>query len=261
MNRDWNTWRSDDLGRDMNVIVYGQGGYPIIVFPVQDAPCTNYEEFGMVDVLADYIEGGTIQLFCVDSVDRESWSAKDDDKALRAYKQEAYYRYICDEVVPFVHSRNGSDLRPLAHGCSMGATHAVIFALRRPDLFQGCIALSGVYDAHYFFGDWMNDVLYANSPTDFLPNMSPDHPYIDLYNHRQLVMCVGQGAWEDEGIRTLGILDDAFHRLGVSAWCDFWGYDVEHDWPWWKKQIRYFLPFVLDDMKKTLGQEGAGAWS
>ena len=32
---------------------------------------------------------------------------------------------------------------------------------------------------------------------------------------------------------------------GIGAWCDFWGYDVEHDWPWWKKQIRYFLPYLL----------------
>ena len=128
----------------------------------------------------------------------------------------------------------------------MGATHSVIDALRRPDLFEGCIALSGVYDASYFFGDWMNATLYDNSPVHFLPNMPANHPYVDLYNERELVICVGQGAWEDEGVRTERILDDAFHRLGVHAWCDYWGYDVNHDWPWWKKQIRYFLPNVLD---------------
>jgi len=22
---------------------------------------------------------------------------------------------------------------------------------------------------------------------------------------------------------------------------DLWGYDVNHDWPWWKKMIIYFL--------------------
>ena len=26
---------------------------------------------------------------------------------------------------------------------------------------------------------------------------------------------------------------------------DYWGLDVNHDWPWWKKQIRYFLPNVV----------------
>ena len=250
MNRDWVAWRSDNLGRDMPLIVYGDAGYPVLVFPTQNSPCTNYEDFGMIDVLAPWIESRQIQLFCVDTIDPETWSAKDQDKALRAYKQEAFYRYVCDEVVPFVHNRNNSGLRPLCTGCSMGATHSAIFALRRPDLFQGCIALSGVYDSDYFFGPWCNDVLYANSPVHFLPNMPLDHPYVELYNQRQLVLCVGQGAWEDEGIRTLDILDKAFRRLGVEAWCDFWGYDVNHDWPWWVKQYQYFLPIVLEELQK-----------
>ena len=257
MNRDYLSWHSDNLGRDMPLIVYGDAGYPVIVFPTQNSPCTNYEDFGMIDTLAGYIESGQIQLFCVDSIDRESWSAKGDDPAIRAYKQEAFFNYVCEEVVPFVRDRNGSALRPLATGCSMGATHAAIFILRRPDLFQGCIALSGVYDAGYFFGNWSNDVLYMNSCTDFLPNMAPDHPYIEVYNQRQIVLCVGQGAWEDEGIRTQGILEQAFRRLGINAWCDFWGYDVDHDWPWWKKQYRYFIPIVLDDIRASLAKEGA----
>ena len=189
------------------------------------------------------------------NVDRDSWSAVDRDKTERADLVEAYYRYVSDELCPLVHELSGSPERPLLAGCSMGATHSVVFALRRPDLFQGCIALSGVYDAKYFFDGWMNETLYASSPVDFLPNMAADHPYVDLYNKRQLVLCVGRGAWEDEGVSTQHVLDDAFRRLGVGAWCDFWGTDVNHDWPGWKKQIRYFLPIVLQDMKKTLAQE------
>ena len=247
MNRDWTGWYSERLGREMPLVVYGDAGYPLIVFPTQNSPCTNYEDFGMVAEIADYIEGGAVQLFCVDTVDPESWSNVEGDKVWRAERQEAFFRYICDEVVPFVHGRNGSGLRPLVTGCSMGATHAALCALRRPDLFQGCIALSGVYDGQYFFGDWMNGTLYDNSPVHFLPNMPANHPYVDVYKRRQLVLCVGRGAWEDEGVRTQGILDDAFRRLGVeNAWCDYWGFDVNHDWPWWKKQIRYFLPPVLE---------------
>ena len=252
MNREWHSWYSPELSRDMNMLVYGEGGWPVLVFPTQNSPCTNFEDFGMVDNIADFIESGQIQLFCVDSVDAESWSDTYGDKGWRAQVQEAYVRYICNEVVPFVHDRNGSDLRPLAIGCSMGATHSVIFALRRPDLFQGCIAMSGVYDAQFFFGDWMDGTLYENSPTAFLPNMAPDHPYVDIYNQRSLVLCMGQGAWEEDGLRTQRILDESFARLGVHAWCAYWGYDVNHDWPWWRVQIRYFLPIVLEDMWKSV---------
>ena len=151
--------------------------------------------------------------------------------------------------------RNGSELRPLAIGCSMGATHAVIAALRRPDLFQGCIALSGVYDADCFFGGWMDGTLYENSPTAFLPNMPATHPYVEIYNRRQIVLCVGQGAWEEDGIRSQRVLDEAFRAKGISAWCDYWGHDVNHDWPWWKKQIRYFLPIVLEDIERMRAAE------
>ena len=255
MKRELVSRYSENLDRYMDLIVYGEGGYPVIVFPTQDSPCTNWEDFGLIDTIDDYVGSGMLQLFCVSNVDKESWSAADRDKGERAELVEAYYRYVADELTPLVHELSGSAQRPLLAGCSMGATHSVIFALRRPDLFQGCIALSGVYDAKYFFDGWMNETLYASSPTDFLPNMSADHPYIDVYNQRQLVLCVGRGAWEDEGVRTQHILDDAFRRLGIGAWCDFWGTDVNHDWPWWKKQIRYFLPIVLQDMKKTLAVE------
>lgn len=254
MKREYITEFSTELEREMPIIWYHkagkQKGYPVIVFPTQDSPCTNFEEFGMFDgVLEPFIESGEIQVFCVGSVDKESWSDEAGDKYWRAQTQEAFYRYVCNEVLPFVHDHTNSEERPLAIGCSMGATHAVIFALRRPDLFEGCIALSGVYDAHYFFGDYMDETLYFNSPTDFLPNMEPGHPLIDTYNHRELVICIGQGAWEEDGLRTQRILDEACARLGINAWFDYWGFDVNHDWPWWKKQLPYFLPTVLEDIK------------
>jgi esterase/lipase superfamily enzyme len=258
MYRDVISYHSNVLGEDLGVIVYGMTGYPIIVFQTQDSKCTNYEDFGMISELADYIDGGKVQLFCVDSIDQESWSNTNGDKSWRAQRQEDYFRFVTDELVPYVHDRNGSDLRPLATGCSMGATHSAIAALRRPDLFQGCIALSGVYRTSFFFGDWMDENLYMNDMVQMLHDLPADHPYIDLYNHRSLCFCVGQGAWED-GLSDLRDMDASFKRLGINAWCDFWGYDVNHDWPWWKKQMRYFLPIVLEDVKKELAEEAASA--
>ena len=258
MYRDAISYHSNVLGEDLGVIVYGMTGYPIIVLQTQDSKCTNYEDFGMISELADYIDGGKVQLFCVDSIDQESWSNTNGDKSWRAQRQEDYFRFVTDELVPYVHDRNGSDLRPLATGCSMGATHSAIAALRRPDLFQGCIALSGVYRTSFFFGDWMDENLYMNDMVQMLHDLPADHPYIHLYNHRSLCFCVGQGAWED-GLSDLRDMDASFKRLGISAWCDFWGYDVNHDWPWWKKQMRYFLPIVLEDVKKELAEEAAEA--
>ena len=39
--------------------------------------------------------------------------------------------------------------------------------------------------------------------------------------------------------------DEVLTRKGVSHWADYWGYDVNHDWPWWQKQLPYFISNIL----------------
>ena len=177
MKREYYNQHSDVLNEDMSMIVYGEGGYPVIAFQAQDAKSNNFEDFGMIDALAPFIDEGRIQVFSVDNLDEQSWSDQGGDKGARAWRQEEYFKFVTDELVPRVHAWNNSDLRPLTVGCSMGATHAAIAAFRRPDLFQGCIALSGVYRTSFFFGDWMDENLYNNDIPAFLTNMPTDHPY------------------------------------------------------------------------------------
>lgn len=242
------------LGKDMHVNVYGTKGLPVVVFPTLAAAPESLEEVGIIDELADYLESGTIQLFCTQTVDEESW-ASDGDPAERSLRQESFYHYVVDELVPLVHKVSKSKARPLALGFDMGATHAAIALLRRPDLFQGCMSLSGCYDSRRYFGDWMDATLYDNTPCAFLPHMPADHPYVAVYNQRQLLFCTGQDASEADSLRTTREMDANLARLGVDAWCDYWGGDVTHTWPWWKKQLRYFLPIVLDDVEKTTAAE------
>ena len=242
------------LGKDMHVNVYGTKGLPVVVFPTLAAAPESLEEVGIIDELADYLESGTIQLFCTQTVDEESW-ASDGDPAERSLRQESFYHYVVDELIPLVHKVSKSKARPLALGFDMGATHAAIALLRRPDLFQGCMSLSGCYDSRRYFGDWMDATLYDNTPCAFLPHMPADHPYVAVYNQRQLLFCTGQDASEADSLRTTREMDANLARLGVDAWCDYWGGDVTHTWPWWKKQLRYFLPIVLDDVEKTTEAE------
>ena len=242
------------LGKDMHVNVYGKKGLPVVMFPTLAASPESLEDAGVVDELAEYLDSGIIQLFCTETVDQESWAADGDPKE-RAQRQETYYHYVVDELVPLVHKVSKSTARPLAMGCDMGATHAAIALLRRPDLFQGCVCLSGSYDARRYFGDWMDATLYDNTPNAFLPQMPLDHPYVAVYNQRQLLFCTGQEASEADSLRCTREMDANLVRLGVEAWCDYWGGDVTHNWYWWKKQLRYFLPIVLADVEKTTAAE------
>ena len=238
---------SEILRQNMTVKIYGEGGLPLLVFPTQDAMSDNFENFGMIDTLKNFLNEKKIQLFCVDTVDKETWSNIYGDKVWRAARQESYYNYIIEEVLPLIREKNSSKDLPVATGCSLGGLHAAIVFFRRPELFSGILSLSGVYDAKFFFDGWSNPVLYDNAPIDFLTNIATNHPYIEVYNTKKIILCIGQGRWEEEGLRTTAIMQKIFAEKNISAWTDFWGYDVDHDWIWWKKQILYFLPEFLKE--------------
>ena len=238
------------LGRDMEMKVYGHGGRPVLFFPCQDGRFFDFENFKMTDAWSPWLESGQVMVFAVDTVDKETWSDKWSDPYWRIRRYEQWIAYITDEVVPFmramVNQRNGWTGEPgvMVFGCSLGATHALNLFLRRPDLFDRVLALSGIYSAVYGFDNYMDDVVYRNSPVHYLAAMPKDHSFIQLYNRKKGVVCVGQGPWElPETTRQMAHI---FHEKDIHLWVDFWGWDVSHDWEWWYKQVAYFVPYLLD---------------
>ncbi len=255
VNRDKYTWHSVHLDRDMSVLVYGTKGVPVLAFPSKSTRFDDWEKNGMVDSIEELLEAGKIQLFTVGSVDDESWLCENGINVWRTARQESYYRYIVEDVIPFIRKINKSKKLPIATGVEMGANQAAVVFLRRPDIFQALIAMSGIYDARYFFGNYIDHDLYENAPERFLENMAPDHEYIRLYNDRKMIFCVGQGSQEFDGVRALKNLERIFITKSINAWCDYWGYDVDHSWNWWGKQIRYFLPKILEIHEEAEAQE------
>ena len=126
------------------------------------------------------------------------------------------------------------------------AIRAGNFFFRHPDLFDTVVALSGLYQADYFMHDYMDELVYANSPLHFLPNMPEDHPYMELYRNSRIILCVGQGAWEEDLLASTHRMDDLLREKQIPAWVDYWGLDVDHDWWWWQKQLPYFFEKILD---------------
>lgn len=242
---------SPALGRDMECKIYGHAGRPVIFIPCQDGRFYDFENYKMADVWSPWIESGQVMVCAIDTIDQETWSNKGGDCRWRICRHEQWIHYITDEVVPFLrdlaNERNGWDGFPgvMVFGSSLGATHAANLYLRRPDLFDRLLALSGIYTAEYGFGGYMDDLVYANSPVHYMANLPADHPYVELFNSKKAVICVGQGDWEmPDSTRQL---DAILSSKGIHAWFDYWGYDCVHDWPWWYKQVVYFLPYLLDE--------------
>lgn len=240
MHTEYHKWWSPHLGQDMELKVYGDAGKPLLVFPAQGGRFYEYEDFGMIAAIADSITAGRIHVFTVDSIDGQSWANFAAHPADRARRHEDYDRYIIHEVVPFIRSRGHEGQKAFTTGVSMGAYHAANFFFRHPDCFDGCIALSGLFRLNHFIGDYMDETVYFNTPLAYLRNLE-DPAYLDLYRQSQIVVCVGQGAWEDEMRVDAAELRSVLESKGIPAWIDFWGHDVNHDWPWWRVQMPYFL--------------------
>lgn len=238
------------LNRDMEYKVYGHGGKPILVFPAQDGRFYDFENFNMVYSIEDAINSGKVQLFCCDSIDKETWSNVFEDKSHRIYMHEQWYYYIINELVPRIFEINKNSTGYYANGilttgCSLGATHAVNFMFRRPDIFSGCIGLSGYYDTDFAFGDYCDDLIYKNSPIKYIENMSSNHEFVNKYRQNKIVICCGQGAWEDEMIHSLNKLKNLLEYKDINAWIDIWGNEVNHDWNWWRVQLPYFIENII----------------
>ncbi len=231
------------LGRDMEFKTYGERGHGVIVFPSQDGRFYDYQDFDMVASIAGLIERGLIRLICVDSIDKETWSNQNGGERGRILLHEKWFKYIVEELIPS--QRRYPSETFIATGCSMGGYHAANFFFRRPDLFDTLLSLSGLYNADYFFPNYQEPLVYDNSPLDFLRNMPADHPYTNIYRNRRIVMCVGQGNWEEELLESTRKMDQLLREKNIPAWIDYWGTDVSHDWAWWRLQIVYFMKHLV----------------
>lgn len=232
-------WHSPSLGHNMNLRVYGHSGKPILVFPSQGGSLNEYEDFGMIGQIRPWIDRGEIRVITPAGLDHQTWVDFDAHPAQRARRYNDYDSYIVREVVPFIQSKAPGE-GIMTHGCSMGAYHAVNFFFKHPDLFDSVIALSGVYKLNMFIGDYMDENVYFNTPLAYLSNMT-DHATLERYRRSQIVVCVGQGAWEEPMIEDTQELRRILEAKSVPAWIDVWGHDVAHDWPWWRVMMPYFL--------------------
>lgn len=235
---------SPAIGTAGEVIRYGHWGRPVLVFPAERGRAYDFASNGMVNAVAPLIDAGRVKLYCVDSYDGASWSASEVPLEERAQRHGRYESWILDQVVPYIVDDCGGVSDIVTVGTSMGAFHALNFALRRADLFPLAVCLSGTYDPTVWNG-WgdRGDTLYFNNPTDYVGHLHGDH--LDRLRGRlSIVLVCGQGQWED----TTGALDstrrmaEILSEKGIRHELDLWGTDTPHDWPSWRAQLAYHLP-------------------
>jgi esterase/lipase superfamily enzyme len=220
----------------MEMLVFGHAGLPAVVFPTSQGRYYEFEDRGMVEAIRWKIDNGEVQLFCVDSVDAESWYNRNVGPRWRIARHVQYDDYIVHEVIPLVKQLNWSPKRA-AIGCSFGGFHAVTMALRHPDVFTSFLSMSGAFDMGSFLGGYYDQDVYFNQPTHFLPGMS-DPWFLDRYRQNTYVLATGvQDQCWDQNERLARI----FREKGLPVRLDVWGDNAGHDWPWWQRMVQTYL--------------------
>ncbi|MBM3727646.1 MAG: esterase [Acidobacteria bacterium] len=237
MNREYHQWHASGLGRPMELLTFGHGGLPVLVFPTSMGRFFEFEDRGMVDALAGKIDAGYITLFCVDSVDSESWYNKQVHPRARLQRHGEYEHYLLNDVLPLMRGRSGRDRIAVA-GCSFGGYHAVNFALRHPGLVTKAVSLAGAFDIRQFVAGYYDDNVYFHNPVDYVANISDPGFFHHVRNGFDLALAVG-----DEDI----CLGGNYHFAGllgrkeIPHRLDVWGNGTRHDWPWWRAMIPSYL--------------------
>lgn len=236
MNREYRKWNSPALGREMELLVFGHAGTPVLVFPSSMGRFFDYESRNLIGAIGHKYDSGQLQAFCVDSVDSESWYNKSVHPRDRALRHTDYDRYLVDEVLPFIRERNGSS-RVIATGCSFGGYHSANFGFRHPDLCEAIVSLGGAFDIHQFLDGYYDDNCYYHCPVDFLPGLN-DPALLDRIRAMKIVLATGEtDICLAENLRLGRILTEK----QIPHWLDVWGDGTGHDWHWWEQMTIKFL--------------------
>jgi len=235
---------SPAIGSSGSVVAYGHWGRPVLAFPAEGGSAWDFEHQGMVGAVHDLLEAGRAKLYVVDAFDSESWSNRSIPLEQRAQQHERYESWIVDQVVPHIYADSQGQQDIATVGVSLGAYHAVNFALKRADLFPFALGLSGNYDPASWHG-WGDpgEAAYFNNPNHYLEHADGGH--LDWLRGRvSLLLVCGQGQWEDTtgSLESTKHLAHLLHAKGIRHELDLWGHDVPHDWPSWRAQLAHHLP-------------------
>jgi len=239
MRREITEWWSPNLNKNMEIVAYGHMGPALLLFPSAAADFLEYERFLLIDSIKEQIDAGKFKVFSINSINSESWlndTMSGRDKAIR---HQQYNQYIIEEVVPHIYRNCDGEVPIYTSGVSLGALHAANTFFRRPDIFDGVIALSGIYDLKSYSKGYFDEDCYFNSPMDYLPNLNEQYWLNMLRSKHHVYFVSGRGNYEDpEASLAIGRVLSA---KGIPHEVDLWGYEWTHDWPTWRAMLPHYL--------------------
>lgn len=239
MRREITSWYSPALNKEMPIASYGHYGFALLLVPTAAADYLEYERFQLIQALEPIINSGKCRVFSIDSMNKESWMNYQMEGAHKAIRHNQFNEYVFNEVIPFIRNATSQETFIYTCGASFGALHSMNLFLKRPDIINGVIAMSGVYNLTEYTRGYWDEQVYYNSPEHYIPNLH-DSYYLDkIRASHHIHIMTGKGDYEAP--------DAARHFSSIlyskGIWCDLevWGYDMKHEWPTWRAMLPYIL--------------------
>ena len=239
MQRELSGWYSPALNKEMPIAVYGHYGFALLLVPTAAADYLEYERFQLMNAIQPWVDAGKVKVFSVNSINTESWMNTEMEGAHKAIRQNQFNEYIFNEVVPFIKTNTSFDTPIITCGASFGALHSMNLFLKRPDLINGVIAMSGVYDLMEYTKGYYDEQVYYNSPMHYMPNLT-DHAVLEQIRHSNHIhLFSGSGAHEDPS--SAGRFAKILYDKGINYELDIWGEEWPHDWNTWRALLPHYL--------------------
>lgn len=134
---------SHHLDRDVDMLVFGNWGYPVLVFPTTLGRYYQAKDMGLIESVRGLVESGRFKIYCVDSIDADSWYARHLNPEYRVLNHMQYDKFLHNELVPYIQQECHVDKIAVA-GCSFGGFHAANYAFKHPDRAAYLISMSAV---------------------------------------------------------------------------------------------------------------------
>jgi esterase/lipase superfamily enzyme len=224
-------WHSPILGRESEMIVFGDRGYPLIIFPTSMGRYYQCKDFKLMDSINSYIDNGYVKAYCVDSIDEDSWYNKKIHPSERVHNHTIYDRFIHDEIIPRALYETGHS-RVAVAGCSFGGYHSANFAFRYPEKIGYLFSMSGSFNIKPQMDTYYDNQVYFNNPPDYLPALENPALY-DI----GIVLGVGE---HDICLQANKQMSQILQKKGVSHWLDVRKGAV-HDWPVWREMFPHYI--------------------
>ena len=227
-------WYSPNLSKDIEMLTFGDRGYPVIVFPTSMGSYVENRDFKLIESAKWFIDNGLVKIYCPDGIDKLSWYNRKISPADRVKNHVWYDMMLYHELAPRAAYETGVH-RVAAAGCSFGGYHATNFGFRHPDRVKYIFNMSAAFDIKSHLDGFYDENVYFNNPVDFIPNAN-DPQLSDMF------VVLGTGEFDiclDANVKMAQMLG----KKGIPNWLDIRP-KAQHDWPIWREMFPHYLSLI-----------------